>query len=164
MELKKTEFDAYEAGLAFACAYRELKETYEMKKNSSDPSGSILIIPMIANGCMSVELYLKYLAGSYARTHKFSELKNCVSANRKVLWNQIESMTINLMKNHYLREHYCEEDFQDDLMQFDNAFCEWRYFFEYNETAKEKKYDLEFLSVLLVSLETVCKLEYFFSK
>lgn len=161
--MKKTEIDAFDAGLSFACAYKELLEKYDLRINDQDTSGYVLLISLVTNGCLSAELYLKYLLGSYPKTHRLSELKKCLAASRRELWKQVEKMAIEVMKNRYLNIDYCEEKFENDLIQFDDAFCEWRYFFEYNEKAENKVYNLDFLTAFLLSLEAICTLEHSYS-
>ena len=160
MRIIRTDFSVYEGALVFYEAYAVLMGKYSEAREHGNSEGNVLLIPAMVNGCLSAELFLKSLLVDYDKKHFLYQLTKVLYEKDKEAYVFVKRFTTTDMREKGF-VNYTDELFDNDLKQFDNAFCEWRYFFEYNEKAQEKVYNYEFLSSFLIALKSLCALYQF---
>ena len=138
-------------------------ETYKFlaKQSKENLVDAPLHTVMIANGILSLELFLKWI---YAFTISETKTPNNLD-NEPVLKYPKSHYLSNLFKRlpenikqtlitkHFLNYNLPLADAEDFLNQHNNAFEEWRYFFEKD---RDLQIDATFLSPLICSLKECC--------
>ena len=104
-----------------------------------------LLMPVVVNGALGCELYIKSMLSSVPKTHKLNELF-------ELLEQSIQSCVFSIMVDigKMKDSQYDEDKFREQLGEYGDSFVEWRYFYEY-----EPKIDINFIKNLLAVLEGI---------
>ena len=124
-------------GVIFLHAFDILKERMQQGINRGAQGGNVLkgkpawdatlLVPVVVNGSLACELFMKSMLPQGTRGHKLEELFALLD---NALQEKIKQFTIAEMKKG--NAAYSETEFQNDLDGNNDVFIEWRYFHEGN--------------------------------
>lgn len=111
-----------------------------------------LFVPVVMNCTFSCELFLKSLLPKGTRGHAlFNQLFTNLDSN---IANNIQNAVVHIMKEK--NNDYSKADFENDLIEHEKAFEEWRYFHEKHNTST---FDLDFMSVFQACVKAIAEVE-----
>ena len=143
-------------GVIFLRAFDILKERMQQAINCGVQGGNVLsgksaldaslFVPIVVNGSLACELFMKSMLPQRKKIHKLDELFALLDND---LQEKIRQSTIAEMKKR--NTAYGETEFQNDLDGKNDIFVEWRYFHEGNS----HPVNYQFVDAFLKSIFTV---------
>lgn len=153
---------AYENALGFANAFRLLfsKSSYQALLISHSYNDALMVFPTIVNGAFACELFLKALIQKPSRGHSITELIKELDEEQPGKSRYIMQLCIELMRKVKNEPAYDSQKYYKDIASFDKAFIDLRYWHEKNSPSMDKVYSMDFLEILVFTLQMECQKMY----